>query len=348
MRNFGIHFRLHRSDHYKWGLSFFCYFSLGWITLLLFAGGFTTSIDAGMAFLDWPLSNGSLNPEGWLENQDMLAEHSHRLLGAKIGLLSLIIFFWHLFREKRAWLRRLSLLLICAVVFQGLLGGFRVLLDQQNIMTESNVIAQVFLVFHAVGAQLVLLVLTTIAFGQSRFFQDLVDAPPQINHKAKVFGGITVFLLGVTLLMGAVMRHQGNQAALSIPTFPYSSPSHEWLPPVWNVNIMIHFAHRVLAVLSTLSLIVFAGVMWGINLRPKLRLLITFPCVMIVVQIYLGALVIWTQVNSYSATIHMLNGAFLLAGTWLLFFITQFKWSAKKQMVAKSCLSTVRELEYSH
>ena len=346
--NFNSRYFSYRTKNYKRGLSYFCYFSLAWITLLLFAGGFTTSIDAGMAFLDWPLSNGSLNPKGWLENEDMLAEHSHRLLGAKIGLLSIIIFFWHLLREERIWLRRLSLLLVGAVIFQGLLGGFRVLLDQQNIMTENNTIAKIFLVLHAMGAQFVLIALTTIAFGQSSFFQDLTKNPPFSNKKVNLFGGITISLLLATLLVGAVMRHQGNQASLSIPTFPYSSPSYNWLPPMWNFNITINFVHRVLAVLSTFSLIVFAGAMWGINQRFGIRLLIGFPCVMIIIQIYLGALVIWTQVNSYSATIHMLNGAFLLAGTWLLFFTSIFRWSTKKHVLNTSKVSVVRELEYSH
>ena len=43
-----------------------CLLTLAWSVLVLQAGGFTTSIQAGMAFLDWPLSNGSVNPPGWL------------------------------------------------------------------------------------------------------------------------------------------------------------------------------------------------------------------------------------------------------------------------------------------
>ena len=70
---------------YKPILFWFGFGTLVWITFLLYAGGFTTSIRAGMAFLDWPLSNGSINPEGWLENEDMMAEHSHRLLGPLWG-----------------------------------------------------------------------------------------------------------------------------------------------------------------------------------------------------------------------------------------------------------------------
>ena len=44
--------------------------------LLLAVGGIVTSRDAGMVFPDWPLSLGSVNPEGWLHDADMLSvEH---------------------------------------------------------------------------------------------------------------------------------------------------------------------------------------------------------------------------------------------------------------------------------
>ena len=50
-----------------------CLLTLVWSVLVLQAGGFTTSIRAGMAFLDWPLSNGSVNPPGWLTEIDKFA-----------------------------------------------------------------------------------------------------------------------------------------------------------------------------------------------------------------------------------------------------------------------------------
>jgi hypothetical protein len=78
-----------------------CLFALGWSVLVLQAGGFTTSIRAGMAFLDWPLSNGSVNPPGWLTEIDKFAEHSHRLAAAGLGLLAIVIAVAHRLRESR-------------------------------------------------------------------------------------------------------------------------------------------------------------------------------------------------------------------------------------------------------
>ena len=106
----------HRTPEYKPGLFAFCIFALCWITLLLYAGGFTTTIRAGMAFLDWPLSNGSLNPENWTQDTDMLAEHSHRLLGQIIGILSLVILYMTWLKESRSWMRTLSRVLVLVVI----------------------------------------------------------------------------------------------------------------------------------------------------------------------------------------------------------------------------------------
>ena len=103
-----------------------------WVFLLVTLGAFTTSINAGMAFPDWPLSNGSINPEGWLSDLSMFAEHSHRLTGAVMGLITMGLAFWLWRREERAWLRRLGYWALGIVILQGLIGGKRVLLRAQG------------------------------------------------------------------------------------------------------------------------------------------------------------------------------------------------------------------------
>ena len=159
-----------RTDEYKPWLFLLCVFSLCWITLLLYAGGFTTTIRAGMAFLDWPLSNGSLNPENWTQQTDMLAEHSHRLLGQIIGMLSLALLYLMWLRESRTWMRTLSRILVLVVILQGLLGGSRVVFDELNLQTDHNLIAQSFAVIHACGAMIVLGVLVALTLGSSKIW----------------------------------------------------------------------------------------------------------------------------------------------------------------------------------
>lgn len=62
--------------------------------LLIWVGAAVTTTGSGMAFSDWPLSNGSVNPAGWLSFPPQLLEHGHRLLATLVGLCVLTMFVW--------------------------------------------------------------------------------------------------------------------------------------------------------------------------------------------------------------------------------------------------------------
>jgi cytochrome c oxidase assembly protein subunit 15 len=304
-----------RTAHYKPFLFAFCVFALCWITLLLFAGGFTTSIKAGMAFLDWPLSNGSVNPEGWLTESDKMAEHSHRLLGMKIGLLSIGLLIWTWLREERASVRMLARVLVLVVVLQGVMGGARVRFDQLNTLSENNLVAQSFAVAHACGAQIVLGLLVALTITSSRRWierQAGLSAP--VPNSIKRWGVIACASIFLQILLGAIMRHA--DAGLAIAQFPQARPG-SLLPADWNFDVSIHFAHRVGAIIVTVILLAYLSKLWG---HTATRKALAWGAILIILvlnlQIYLGALTIWTAKNPHVATAHMLLGAFLLASTW--------------------------------
>lgn len=289
--------------------------SLVWITLLLYAGGFTTTIRAGMAFLDWPLSNGSINPEGWLQDRDMAAEHSHRLLGMVMGLLSIALCVAAFrFKAARA-VRRMGVALVILVVAQGLLGGLRVLLDQLNLQIDHNLYAQSFAVAHATTAQLFLCLLVSFVVATSRswierdagFAQRPADSVP-------AWGLAACATLVLQLVVGAVMRHA--HAGLAIPTFPLT-PHGTLVPPVFDFAIAVHFAHRVGAMVVTVAIVGFCARIWT---NPASRRALGGSAVgllaLLALQVLLGALVIWKVRNEHVTTLHMLNGAFTLALCW--------------------------------
>jgi len=319
-----------RSEGYKPFLFLFCIFSLGWITVLLYAGGFTTSIKAGMAFLDWPLSNGSINPEGWLTETDKLAEHSHRLLGMKIGLLSIGLFLWTYVRESRDWVRMLARVLLLVVILQGVLGGARVRFDQLNTMSDHNLVAQSFAVIHACGAMVVLGILVTLTLASTRRW---IEGSAGLHIVSPVgvkrWGVIATVAIFLQILVGAIMRHA--DAGLAIAKFPLATAT-SLLPAYWNFGVSIHFAHRVGAVFVTVILIVFLGKVWGC---PTAKRALGYGAILVALllglQIYLGALTIWTVKNPFAATAHHLVGAFLLASTWALTFLAHHSGRPTKQ-----------------
>jgi len=91
-------------------------------------GALTTTKGAGMAFPDWPTSDGhGMLEYPWLASAgDKFLEHGHRLAGVLIGAASVILAFSLWFTEPGARLKNLGWWLVAGVVMQGLLGGIRV------------------------------------------------------------------------------------------------------------------------------------------------------------------------------------------------------------------------------
>lgn len=107
------------------------------LTLLLpvATGAVVTTLKAGMAFPDWPSSDGySMLTYPWLSSaRDQFVEHGHRLSGLTIGLLSIALAVAAWFIEKRRWVRMIALAIFASVFVQGMLGGARVLMDKDTM-----------------------------------------------------------------------------------------------------------------------------------------------------------------------------------------------------------------------
>ncbi len=115
--------------------------------LPIVVGALVTTLDAGMAFHDWPSSDGQnmfLYP--WLQSAgEKFIEHGHRLAGALIGMLSIVLAGLTWWKEPRRWVRVTATLILLAVIGQGILGGQRVLRDERLLaMVHSGFAALVF------------------------------------------------------------------------------------------------------------------------------------------------------------------------------------------------------------
>src|SRR5437867_6388419 len=97
---------------------------------LLFIGGLVTGKGAGLAVPDWPTTFGyNMFFYPWSQMVGgIFYEHSHRLIGSVVGLLTLALaaVLW----RQGGRLRALGLVAAVAVAVQGLLRGLRVVLLQ--------------------------------------------------------------------------------------------------------------------------------------------------------------------------------------------------------------------------
>jgi heme a synthase len=301
------------SGHHP-GLAVFAALGCAWVFVLVSLGAFTTSIGAGMAFPDWPLSNGSLNPHGWLTNLSMFAEHSHRLSAGVMSTVTVILAVWIWLKDSRRWLRRLAWFAVGLVLVQAVVGGLRVLLEPEEVQPIATSVGELFAMLHACLAQLFVCTLLAIATACSAGW---IGRPVPVSASLRRTGVVCCALLFVQLGIAAVMRH--SNAGLAIPFFPWSGPDHALLPAVWNFKVAIHFAHRAMAVVLTVALIFFAARIWGERAAPLgMRCGASFLVSLLALQILLGAAIIRTYRDPAVTTGHVLVGALTLATTFWL------------------------------
>src|SRR5262250_2674996 len=109
---------------------------------LIIAGALVTSHDAGLATSDWPLSNGQVFPK---MVGNLFWEHGHRMVATTVGILTIILMVYALLKEKRGWVRKLSVVALVGVIAQGLLGGLTVkLMLPLAVSTAHATLAQLF------------------------------------------------------------------------------------------------------------------------------------------------------------------------------------------------------------
>jgi cytochrome c oxidase assembly protein subunit 15 len=234
-------------------------------------------------------------------------------------------------REERRWVRWLSLGVLGAVIFQGILGGLRVVFVNLDLAIIHGCFAQAFFCLCA------LMVLAT-----SRWWISLSpDGDRELREKnAGWLIGIALIAVLVVygqLIVGATMRH--FDAGLAIPDLPLAYG--HWLPPtsaaalpainearaddpllnpvtLW--QIWIHFTHRIGAVLVTIAL----GTLVTQSLRHFRQVkLIARPAYLLIVllltQITLGVLTVLWRKPAEIATAHVAVGALVLVTTFVLF-----------------------------
>jgi cytochrome c oxidase assembly protein subunit 15 len=276
----------------------FAVVTAGATLVLIFVGALVTSTGSGLAVPDWPLSFGQVFPP---MVGGVLFEHGHRLVAACVGLLTVTLMVLLTHREPRAWVRWLARGAVLAVLLQGTLGGVTVLFRLPLAVSVTHAcLAQAFLCL------VVALAVCTAPGWQERPASRVEQKQPGL----RVLAAITAGMVYLQLILGALMRHTG--AGLAIPDFPLAFG--RLVPPLDSAAVVLHFVHR----LGALAVALCVG--WTVTrilsryraerrlLRPALLLV-----GLVLLQLILGALTIWTRRAVLPMTAHVAVGAAVLA-----------------------------------
>jgi cytochrome c oxidase assembly protein subunit 15 len=291
-----------------------------------------------MSVPDWPNSyhyNMFLFPPRlWIGG--ILYEHTHRLMGSVVGFLSLCLGAWawrrEIFRRPRLEksqrsVQYLALAVLAGVIFQGALGGLRVVLVNLDLAIVHACVAQAFFCLAALTA----LATSRWSISASRATMLFPAAGRFIR-----FAGICVLAIYLQLIVGATMRH--HDAGLAIPDLPLSYG--KLLPPItsaqlasvnhlraWDLNldpvtlgqIWLCFGHRIGAVVVTgLLLILIVSVLRHHRGGP-LPVLAVILGGLLLTQLTLGVLTVIFRKPADVASAHVAVGALVLVTTFGMF-----------------------------
>lgn len=174
---------------------------------LFFFGGSVTTLHAGLAIDGWLVLEPGRGDwflwfypvEQWFRDVGTFVEHSHRLLGSAVGLISIatVVACW------RTPARAIALGGLVAVIAQGTLGGLRVLEASSELAFVHGAFGQA--VFALLGASVV---------ATSRGW--ITARPAELANGAALRGWSRAGVIAVYLqiFVGAWLRHTGSLLAL--------------------------------------------------------------------------------------------------------------------------------------
>ena len=297
---------------------------------LIFVGALIKSHEVGLSVPDWPTSYGKQMFSFPFSEMvgGIFYEHGHRLFATIVGFLTLIQFIVLSFTDHPMWVKKTSFIALVLVITQGFLGGMTVIFFlPPQISILHGVLAQIFFIS---------IIFIAYSLSDSRLNKKKESFPLFIKRGALVI----TLLVFVQLVLGALVRH--TSSGLAIPDFPKMGGM--WIPTfsdnmVNNINVelfdknldmvskwqvVIHFLHRLGALIITLALTFFIYKFRKMVEKnsTESKILILFS-VLLFIQIILGASTVITEKLPFVASFHVVTGAALLGCCALFVMVTQ-------------------------
>lgn len=287
---------------------------------LLIAGASVTSRDAGLTVADWPTSFHFWNPvtvhlRGLVDGLAFV-EHFHREVAMAIGLLTIVLAAWLWRTAERRAVRVLGVLLLAAVLLQGLLGGLTVLFRLPAAIS----------IGHGLLAQTFFCLSIATAYVVSREWSEAGPAVPPMPpadrsepspardagpaRGAGVLRRPALLAAGavwVQLLLGAIVRH---------------TVAKEREPRFLDAPVLVHALFAAIVLIAVGRLAARAGALPSADRR------LTAPAfgagILLMVQLALGLAAVASGTDPVITVLHVIAGATIL-GLCLLIVLRSFR-----------------------
>jgi cytochrome c oxidase assembly protein subunit 15 len=263
---------------------------------LIGVGGLVRSTGSGLGCdTSWPDCSGRLIPD--FTNHHVVIEFSHRLIaGVVMILIGALAYRAFRLRDERPSLFGPSLAAFALVLFQAGLGAVVVKVELE---AESVVI-------HLLAALSLLALLVYVNFLASGARWPRLDAPEaRISRRGRYAAGAA---LGLLLVGSYVSGVPGAGRAVS----DWPLMGGKLVPDLAVEELSVHFFHRLLAAaVGVVLLVMLVGVLRRKASLPTAARLARVALGLFVVEVLIGALNVWTDLNSVVVTLHLLIGTLI-------------------------------------
>lgn len=233
------------------------------------------------------------------------------MVGLGILMLGFIVRSAKASSEQRlVWLAMSAFVAVC---LQGSFGGYTV---RNNLPDWTSTT-------HGVLAELFFMIVLCITLLTSRSWNSK-GSTSTLSRSALAIVGATWGLTFLQFVFGALTRHTDSWGVSNV--FPAWSEDG-FLPTsdLWQYpQVVIHFMHRTTAYVVALMIIVQAVVLHRYRQNTILSRATTLGVLLVVVQIALGAGIVWTARGELVTTLHVMVGVMLLVTNNIIMF-TAFK-----------------------